>query len=207
MVGRALLKVKQLFYWDCFSWVYDTLRKLPVYFSSIAFCKSPNSFICLTNPQWLQCIYLLSMQTQNDLSKEKAKTVPSFWEEKIIQLPSLLGPQPPSGGYAFVLCLRRKHFFLCLIQHTLQSSCRYTVNVEFVLDKRCFTWVHRSAKVSCKVHLHLCQLTSSSYFCYRTTSSNVKVKRMKCFLCCVRGMWDQVHFSRELNELLRSMVK
>jgi len=44
-------------------------------------------------------------------------------------------------------------------------------------------------------------------FCYYKISKNVKVKGKKYFLCCVRGMWDQVHFSRELSKLLRIMIK
>lgn len=40
------------------------------------------------------------MQTQNDLSKEAAKTIPWFWE-KNYSAPSLFHPQAPSGGCDF----------------------------------------------------------------------------------------------------------
>lgn len=137
-----------------------THSKLLAYFPSVAFCKSPNSLVCLTHPQWLQCIYYYLCRHKMTSAKKKPKQFLRFGR-KIIQLSSLFHPQPPSGGYAFVLCLRRKHFWLSLIQHALQSSCRFTVDTEFVLDKRRFTWVHLSAKVPCKIDLHLCQFTSS----------------------------------------------
>lgn len=72
------------------------IKKSPDYFPSLAFCRSPNNFSCLINPQWLQCIYLLlSVQTQNDLSKEEAKTIPWFWEKNHSAPISV----PPTGSF------------------------------------------------------------------------------------------------------------
>lgn len=177
------------------------IKKLPAYFPSLAFCKSPNNFSCLINPQWLQCIYLLlSMQTQNDLSKE-VKTTPWFCE-KNHSAPISLTPTGSFWGLWPCLMLQQETYFW------LRLSSLECVDLTGILSSGvCIEHGVPHLSVPCKITFVIFNIWLVSYLFLLHNFKNINVEGIKYVLNCVMGAWNHVHFGKELSKLWRGMIK